>query len=71
MQWRAAFDGETDRSAHLYRVEITYDFDYQRSIFSNPLWLGLIAGGGGLVLIIIIVVVAVSVSKRKKKIPSR
>ncbi|MHA1211758.1 MAG: GGIII-like transmembrane region-containing protein, partial [Candidatus Heimdallarchaeota archaeon] len=69
--WRAVFECESDRSVHLYLVEITIDFEYKSSIFSNPLWLGLIAGGGGLVLIIIIVVVAVSVSKRKKKIPSR
>jgi len=71
LQWRAVFTGLKDRSAHLYHIEISYDYTYEGGGFNlSPLWIGIIAGGGGLLLIIIIVVI-VLVVRKGKKVPTR
>ncbi len=72
LRWQAVFTGQKDRSAHLYQIEITFDFTIEGGgiDFSDPLWIGIFAGGGGLILIIIIVVIVVAVRK-SKKVPSR
>ncbi len=68
LRWRAVFNGATDRSPHLYLVEIS--FEYKTSFPLSLLWIGIIAGGC-LLLIIIIIVAVVAISKSKKKSSTR
>ena len=72
LRWRAVFTGLKDRSAHLYQIEISYDYTIEGGgiDFSDPMWIAIFAGGGGLLLIIIIVVI-VLVVRKGKKVPTR
>lgn len=70
LRWQAVFTGPNYRSAHLYQIEISYDYNYESPGISPTLMYILIGAGGGLLLIIIIVVIIVSISK-KKKTPTR
>ncbi|MBN1329232.1 MAG: hypothetical protein JXA54_07140 [Candidatus Heimdallarchaeota archaeon] len=67
LQWRAVLTSFTDRSVHLYNVNINYSTPF---LSGTMLWI-IIGAGGGLLLIILIIIIASSVSKKKKSIPSR
>ncbi|HUT80161.1 MAG TPA: GGIII-like transmembrane region-containing protein [Candidatus Bathyarchaeia archaeon] len=67
LQWRAVLTSTTDRSVHLYNVNVNYSTPF---LSGNMLWI-IIGAGGGLLLILIIIIIAASVSKKKKKIPTR
>ncbi|MEA2070541.1 MAG: hypothetical protein U9O98_04550 [Asgard group archaeon] len=74
LRWRAYLDGDTDRSVHLYQVEIEYEYSYEKPALPwlSPLYIGLIAGGAGLLLLIILVtIIIVAVRKKKKSLPTR